>query len=191
MYQQPQVAANPFSAPQATYSSQPMSATFGAPFGASQRMPMAGFPMGPRPAVPVRSGAMRPPIAFQAQAAPEQSLFGDAQAPTSEILAPVNMQPDLTNGLAKEEKPKYDPFGSLLPDLGKTDKKDMFKNFKMAKPPSKSDLQQENVYANTPNVIPSNHQDAGDPFASMTNSNFGNALNADNHQQVSSLKLLP
>ena len=182
MFQQPQAPAHPFTPQQSAYSSPPMSPAFGA--APQAQMPMVGFPVGPRPAVPVRSGAMRPPMALHAQAPPTHSPFGEALTPSNDILAPVNMQPDLPNGsTAKDDKPPYDPFGSLLPGMGTADKKDMFKNFKMAKPQSKTDLQQENT-----SPLPAsntNPNSTGDPFASMTYSGFGESLNSDSNKQVS------
>ena len=108
----------------------------GNPFAGAQSMGM--FPPGPRPVVPARTGAMRPPTATPAQSGATQNPFGDAFGDTSSgsntLLAPIDSQPKLANG-AQEKKPS-DPFASLIPGMGggSTDKKDMFKNFQMAKP---------------------------------------------------------
>ena len=146
--------------PQQQFGASQQSASFGAPqpsaaFGAPQQpgfgaaptaspfgaQPMGMFPPpGPRPVVPARTGAMRPPTATPAQSGAPQNPFGDAFGDTSSssnaLLSPIDSQPQLANGAqAKETKPS-DPFASLVPGMGSGagDKKNMFKNFQMAKP---------------------------------------------------------
>jgi len=148
MQQQPQFGAPqqpaPFGAPQpsaafgATQQSGFGAASPGNLFAGTQSMGM--FPPGPRPVVPARTGAMRPPTANPAQSGAHQNPFGDAFGDTSSgsdsLLAPINSQPKLANGAEEKEKKSSDPFASLIPGMGagSTNKKDMFKNFQMAKP---------------------------------------------------------
>ena len=180
MYQQ--VTANPFSPQQPAASplqgaqfAAPMPQQYAVPFGSAPQaqFPMSGFPVGPRPAVPARSGAMKLPVSFSPPPNQTSGVFGDAPPPSGGILAPTNLQPDLNNGSNEKEKKAYDPFGSLVPGMGSTDKKDMFKNFKLAKPPSKSDLadQKDNASQDTLGIssapAASEAQNIADPFASL------------------------
>jgi len=116
--------------------------------------PMGMFPSGPSPAVPARPGAMRPPVNTAVQTGAAQNPFGDAFGSGMGVMAPQSNSSSLVNGSAsvEEKKEKSDPFANLLPGIGSgagsaTNKKDMFKNFQMAKPappPRSSD----NVSAN-------------------------------------------
>ena len=181
---QPPSVANPFSPQQPAYS--PAQAMYAAPTPGSYvmssptQMPFGGFfPSSTRPAVPARSGAMRPPVAQQSSA---QDPFGGGHTSPTGILAPTNLQPDLSNDPTngKEEKPRYDPFASLLPGMGgSTDKKNMFKDFKMASPVSKTSTDAGDDEAST-NQNPALANP--DPFASfgLTNDDkfdFGNQVN--------------
>ena len=155
-------ASAPFGAPQA---STPFGAAqqpgFGAapaanPFGGGQSVGM--FAPGPRPVVPARTGAMRPPTATPAQSGAPQNPFGDAfgdsNTSSNSLLAPINSQPKFANGSSEKESAPSDPFAALVPGMGAgtSDKKDMFKNFQMAKPQpttsQKPEKNEGNVSAN-------------------------------------------
>ena len=121
----------------------PQQSTFGNsnPFGGSQSIGM--LTPGPRPDVPIRTGAMRPPAGNPAQTGATQNPFGDAfgheSSGSDSLLAPINSQSKSINGSNDTEK-TADPFASLIPGMGSgnTNKKDMFKNFQMAKPTERS-----------------------------------------------------
>lgn len=166
MYQQqqqmgffpPQQQSAGFGFPQqASFSNPAASNSMGVPFGA--QAPVGGmFPGGPRPAVPVRSGGMRPSLGSPTMANPNPDPFGGV--PAAGVLTPTNLQPDLPNGSTKtEEKSTYDPFASLVPGMSgaSADKKNMFKDFKIAKPTSNG----TDALASNPEPNPA----AGDPFA--------------------------
>lgn len=101
---------------------------------------MGGFPSGPSPAIPPRPGAMRPPTPQVAPHGSNQNPFGDAFAAQAPMLTPATSAAYTGGSTSQERQAPSDPFASLIPGMGannstSTNKKDMFKNYQMSKPP--------------------------------------------------------
>ena len=154
-----------------------MSPVFGTP--APSQLPMGGmFPTGPRPAVPARSGAMKPSVTSPTAASLNQDPFG-AQQPFGEVLtATTSLQPKALNDSATTEKPPSDPFASLVPGIGgaATDRNNMFKDFEMAKPAMNG--------TNLSSTTAQNNSTVNDPFAGLSMTDTFNF-----EAQVSSIQL--
>lgn len=139
---------------------------------------MGGFPSGPSPAIPPRPGAMRPPVPQTLPQGSNQNPFGDAFAGQPPMLAPAVSASAAALAGADQKPASSDPFAGLMSGMGVTNaaaanKKDMFKNYQMSKPP------QPPPRTNVPAAAEPNNNEQKSPFDSYFLQSVGGLPVAD------------